>query len=147
MSTFSNRWLGCIAYLRRIFWLYLICVRYGEANSWSISMPTFLIFRSGTIIKTIRGADPRALESAIKEAVKLAAAAKPTYSSAGYTLGGGPSTQQHPSVARPWSWDFTRLWEALISFIGLYFISLFSVSVSRSTGTLSTFGMLLMEIA
>lgn len=89
-------------------------------------MPTFLIFRSGSVIQTIRGADPRGLTSAIENAVKLAAAAKPTYSysSTGHTLG-GPSIK---TSVRTWRWNIMAVLKAIYTFLGLYFISLFSVS-------------------
>lgn len=85
-------------------------------------MPTFLIFRSGAVIETIQGADVRKLTSAIENAVKLAGAAKPVYSSAGRTLGGSSTTSS--TMARNFSFD--RLLHDIISFFGLYLISLFS---------------------
>ncbi|RDW61422.1 hypothetical protein BP5796_11314 [Coleophoma crateriformis] len=86
------------------------------------AMPTFLIFRSGSVIETIKGADARKLTSAIENAVKLAGAAKPAYSSVGRTLGGAPSTRS--SMTRPW--NFKGFVDAIIAFFGLYFISLFT---------------------
>lgn len=90
-------------------------------------MPTFLIFRSGTVINTIRGADRGALTSAIENAVKLAGPAKPSYSSPGHVLG-GPSARPRQSLSRPWLWDLNKLMTTIINFIGLYLASLFSVS-------------------
>ncbi|KAL3418063.1 thioredoxin [Phlyctema vagabunda] len=86
------------------------------------SMPTFLIFRSGSVIETIRGADVRKLTSAIESAVKLAGAAAPVYSSVGRTLGGAPSTRS--SMTRPW--NVKGFVDAIIAFFGLYLFSLFS---------------------
>ncbi|RDW77576.1 hypothetical protein BP6252_05629 [Coleophoma cylindrospora] len=86
------------------------------------AMPTFLIFRSGSVIETIKGADARKLTSAIENAVKLAGAAKPAYSSVGRTLGGAPSTRS--SMTRPW--NVKGFVDAVIAFFGLYFISLFT---------------------
>ena len=85
-------------------------------------MPTFLIFRSGSVIETIQGADARKLTSAVENAVKLAGAAKPTYSSAGRTLGGAPARNQ--SLSRPF--NFKAMIDAIIAFLGLYLVSLFS---------------------
>jgi thioredoxin 1 len=95
------------------------------------SMPTFIVFRSGSVIQTLRGADPRALTSAVENAVKFAGPAKPTFSTVGHTLG-GPSARPRPSMQQPWAWKF-NLWGflmAIYNFIGLYLISLFSVSLS-----------------
>jgi thioredoxin 1 len=87
------------------------------------SMPTFLIFRSGTVINTIKGADVRGLTTAIESAVKLAGAAAPSYSSAGRTLG-GTAPRGGQSLRRPY--NFKGLIDSIIAFIGLYFYSLFS---------------------
>ncbi|PBP17608.1 37S ribosomal protein rsm22 [Diplocarpon rosae] len=88
----------------------------------SNSMPTFMIFRSGSIINTIRGADTRGLTTAIESAVKLAGPAAPAYSSVGRTLGGAPSPRA--SSSRPF--NFKGIIDAVIGFLGLYLISLFS---------------------
>ena len=84
-------------------------------------MPTFKIFRSGSVIETIQGADTRKLTSAIENAVKLAGAAKPAYSSVGRTLGGTPTGR---SLSRPW--NVKSFLDAITGFLGLYLISLFS---------------------
>lgn len=85
-------------------------------------MPTFLIFRSGSVIETIQGADSRKLTSAVENAVKLAGAPKPTYSSVGRTLG-GTSARNQP-LSRPF--NFKGVIDAIIAFLGLYLVSLFS---------------------
>lgn len=85
-------------------------------------MPTFLIFRSGSVIETIQGADPRKLTSAVENAVKLAGAAKPVYSSVGRTLGGTPRNGQ--SLSRPL--NIKGFIDTIIAFFGLYLVSLFS---------------------
>jgi thioredoxin 1 len=85
-------------------------------------MPTFLIFRSGTVIETIQGADPRKLTSAVENAVKLAGAAAPTYSTPGRTLGGTAPRGQ--SLHRPF--NIKGFVDAVIAFLGLYLYSLFS---------------------
>jgi hypothetical protein len=91
-------------------------------------MPTFLIFRSGSVIQTLRGADPRGLTTAVENAVKLAGATKSAYSTPGHTLG-GPSARPAQSLRMPLSWSLNGFLNALITFFGLYFISLFSVSL------------------
>jgi len=54
-------------------------------------MPTFLIFKSGSVVETIRGANPSALTAAVRKAVADSAAAPAArgvhFSSKGYTLG------------------------------------------------------------
>ena len=92
-------------------------------------MPTFLIFRSGTLINTIRGADTRGLTTAIESAVKLAGAPKPTYSTAGRTL--GSTTAPRGSLSRgPVNWK--SVIDTIIAFFGIYFISLFSLDAYRA---------------
>jgi len=86
-------------------------------------MPTFLIFRSGSVIETIQGADTRKLTTAIENAVKLAGAAPPAYSSVGRTLG-GTAARGGQSLARPW--NVKGFLDAVIAFLGLYLYSLFS---------------------
>lgn len=90
-------------------------------------MPTFMIFRGGKPINTIRGADPRALTSAVEAAVKSAPASKPLYSTPGRTLG-GPGIKPAQSLNRPASASLQDFFSALIAFFGLYFVTLFSVS-------------------
>lgn len=85
-------------------------------------MPTFLIFKSGSVITTIQGADPRKLTSAIENAVKLAGAAPATYSTPGRTLGG---TAPRQSLQRPF--NFMGFVDAVVAFLGLYLYSLFSI--------------------
>ncbi len=82
-----------------------------------------MIFKNGTVINTIRGADQRGLTTAVEAAVKLSGTAAPAYSSAGRTLGGTPT--QGTSLSRPY--NFKGLIDTLITFFGLYFISLFSL--------------------
>lgn len=84
-------------------------------------MPTFMIFKSGSMINTIRGADVRGLTSAIEAAVKMAGTTGPSYSSVGRTLGGPP-----PRTSLSRGFNFKGIIDAIIGFLGLYFISLFS---------------------
>jgi thioredoxin 1 len=90
-------------------------------------MPTFLIFRSGSVIQTIQGADRGGLMTAVENAVKLAGPAQPTFSSAGRTLGG---STPRASLARPF--NYKRYLDVVISFFGLYFISLFSLDAYKA---------------
>ncbi|KAH7381860.1 thioredoxin-like protein [Cadophora sp. MPI-SDFR-AT-0126] len=85
------------------------------------AMPTFMIFRSGSTINTIRGADVRGLTNAVEAAVKMAGAAGPSYSSVGRTLG-GPA----PRASLSRGFNLKGIIDAIIGFLGLYFISLFS---------------------
>jgi len=87
------------------------------------AMPTFMIFRSGSVINTIRGADTRGLTNAIESAVKLAGPATPVYSSAGRTLGGTPA--RGTSLSRPY--NFKPIFDTIIAFLALYFTTLFSL--------------------
>ncbi|KAI1110673.1 thioredoxin-like protein [Nemania sp. NC0429] len=113
------------------------------AQSHGVSaMPTFLIFKSGSVIETIRGANPPALTAAVEKAVKLAGSAAPGASFAipGRTLGGTGGNGSSSSSATPArrganntlggrSWaSFTpfSIMNTLLTFFGLYFASLFS---------------------
>jgi len=87
-------------------------------------MPTFLIFRNSTVIETIKGADSRKLTQAIENAVRNAGPAKPTYSSVGRTLG-GTAPANGTSMRQPW--NVQGFIQAIISFFGLYLVSLFSL--------------------
>ncbi|KUI74510.1 Thioredoxin-like protein [Cytospora mali] len=90
------------------------------------AMPTFMIFKNGSAIETIQGANPQALTAAVEKAVKLAG---PTtgagFSAPGRTLGAGGQPRQ--SLQRPLKWDLNNFLNAIINFIGLYFVSLFSL--------------------
>jgi hypothetical protein len=93
-------------------------------------MPTFLIFRGGSVINTIRGADRGALTTAVEAAVKLTPGiAKPVYSTPGRTLG-GPVMRPGQSLNRSWITAIKTWIDAILSVLGLYLWSLFSVSVS-----------------
>jgi thioredoxin 1 len=95
-------------------------------------MPTFLIFRNGSVIKTIRGADPRGLTSAVEEAAKLAGHTSPL-STPGRTLGGTPLPgRPAQSLQRPLTWDLRNFINAVIAFFGLYFTSLFSLNAYKA---------------
>ncbi|KAL8386999.1 hypothetical protein RB595_010235 [Gaeumannomyces hyphopodioides] len=104
------------------------------AQQYSVSaMPTFLILRNGTVIDTIRGANPPALTAAVEKAVKLAGpggGGGSVFSSGGQRLGGGAAggASRPQQLQRPLNWDINSLVNSIIVFLGLYFVSLFSVS-------------------
>jgi thioredoxin 1 len=93
-------------------------------------MPTFMIFRSCSVIKTIRGANVSELTSAIESAVKFAGPAKPVYSSAGRTLGG--SNPRGTGLSRPYSYTWKIYFDAIVAFLGLYVVSLFSLDAYKA---------------
>ncbi len=103
------------------------------AQQYSVrAMPTFLILRGGSVIDTIQGANPPALTTAVEKAVKLAGpTAGASFSGAGNRLGGAGVGR--PLAARPSSWNFDpkAFMDAVVVFFGLYFWSLFSVSLRR----------------
>jgi thioredoxin 1 len=79
------------------------------------------------VIQTIQGADRNGLTSAIENVVKLAGPAKPTFSSSGRTLG---SNNPRAPLARPF--NFQRYVDMVVSFLGLYFITLFSLDATKA---------------
>lgn len=94
------------------------------------AMPTFIIFKNGSPIETIQGANPNKLTQAIENVVKLAGpSAGSGFSAPGRTLGGSGvgGGASRPSLRRPLGWDLNNLINAIIGFFGLYLVSLFSV--------------------
>jgi thioredoxin 1 len=89
-----------------------------------------MIFRSGSVIKTIRGANVSELTSAIESAVKFAGPAKPVYSSAGRTLGG--SNPRGTGLSRPYSYTWKQYFDVIVAFLGLYVVSLFSLDAYKA---------------
>jgi hypothetical protein len=116
--TSSKESPSSIAFERR-----LSCLGSFDRHLTDPSMPTFIIFKSGVVVETIKGADPRGLASAIDKAVK---GAKPqaayAYTSPGHTLGAGPA---RGNLSRP-SFNPKSFFDALVTFFGLYVYSLFS---------------------
>ncbi|KAI0423146.1 thioredoxin-like protein [Xylaria grammica] len=111
------------------------------AQSHGVSaMPTFLIFKSGSVIETIRGANPPSLTAAVEKAVKLASTAAPgaSFSMPGRTLGGSSSgsgsgatptrrSGNNTLSGRPWaSFSPFNFINSLLTFFGLYIVSLLS---------------------
>ncbi|KAI1779184.1 thioredoxin-domain-containing protein [Hypoxylon cercidicola] len=105
------------------------------AQSHGVSaMPTFLVFKNGAVIETIRGANPPALTAAVEKAVKLAGASAGgggvSFRSPGRTLGAGTGAPARRSGqafgGRPWNVTPFHFFNAILTFFGLYFVSLFS---------------------
>ncbi|KAF5678020.1 37S ribosomal Rsm22 [Fusarium circinatum] len=101
----------------------------GIARAQGVSaMPTFKIFHNGTCIETIKGANPPALTAAINNAVKLGG--PPTgnvFKTPGRTLGG-----ESRSASLSKQWDLKAVFDALIAFFGLYFVSLLTFDPYKS---------------
>lgn len=97
------------------------------------AMPTFLIFKNGSVVDTIQGANPPALTAAVEKAVKLAgpggASQGTVFKTPGRTLGGpgGSGGSGGQRLSRPWSFSLFDFFNAFLTFFGLYFASLFSV--------------------
>ncbi|KAI1392449.1 thioredoxin [Hypoxylon trugodes] len=97
------------------------------------AMPTFLIFKNGAVAETIQGANPPALIAAVEKAVKLAGTSAPgaSFKTPGRTLGGsssGASTRRSGQAfgGQPWKFSPFHFFNVIITFFGLYFVSLFS---------------------
>jgi thioredoxin 1 len=90
-------------------------------------MPTFLIFKNGTVTETIKGANPNALRTAVSNASRAAASgpakSSASFSSKGYTLGGG-ATPSRP-VANGAALG-SGIADQMVRFFGLYLTTLFS---------------------
>ncbi|RKU43241.1 hypothetical protein DL546_003448 [Coniochaeta pulveracea] len=93
------------------------------------SMPTFLVFHHQKVVQTVTGANPPALAEAVDKAVKLAGAPGPSFATGGHRLGGsGVATPgRQASLSRPMKWDLKKIFDAIVTFFGLYFVSLFSL--------------------
>ncbi|KAH9895351.1 thioredoxin-like protein [Xylariomycetidae sp. FL2044] len=98
------------------------------------AMPTFLIFQNGSVIETIQGANPPTLTSAVEKAVKLAGTSAPgaSFKTPGRTLGGTGGASRSSGGGRTlgggrsWNLSSFNIINALLTFFGLYFTSLFS---------------------
>ncbi|KAK0733745.1 thioredoxin-like protein [Lasiosphaeria miniovina] len=123
---------------KKITFVKVDCDRQGEISQrYSVrAMPTFLIFHNGSVIQTIQGASPPALGAAVDKAVKLAGASPApgaVFGNKGQRLGGAGITSQttgataRTSLSRPIMWDLNKFLGAITAFIGLYFVSLFSL--------------------
>ncbi|KAK5656369.1 hypothetical protein OQA88_4749 [Cercophora sp. LCS_1] len=110
------------------------------AQQYSVrAMPTFLVLHNGSVIETIQGANPQALTAAVEKAVKIAGpggGGGSSFGSPGHRLGGTPvsggRTVGGSSVSRPFRWDLSSIINAIYTFLGLYFNSLFSLDPYKS---------------
>ncbi|RDA84877.1 hypothetical protein CP532_2089 [Ophiocordyceps camponoti-leonardi (nom. inval.)] len=95
------------------------------------AMPTFKIFHRGQCVDTIKGANPTALTEAVTKALRLvdSGGSGDVFKTPGRTLGGSTAAARH-GVYRPW--DMAGFFKSLISFFGLYFISLFSFDARKA---------------
>ncbi|KAF2503015.1 thioredoxin-domain-containing protein, partial [Lophium mytilinum] len=104
------------------------------AQKYSVSaMPTFLIFKSGSVVDTIRGANPPALTAAVRKAAADAAKGPgktaAVFQSKGYTLGGADAPSR--PVAQSWGQSLggfggPGVMDMLVRFVALYLTSLAS---------------------
>ncbi|KAH6900790.1 thioredoxin [Thelonectria olida] len=102
------------------------------------AMPTFKIFHGGNCVETLKGANPPALTEAISNALKLgdSGVRGDSFKIPGRKLGGeGPPSQNAPRTATAartgssWSlggFSLGGFLNAIIIFVGLYLVSLFS---------------------
>lgn len=103
-------------------------------------MPTFLVLKSGSVVETIRGANPSALTAAVRKAANdssVKAAGGAAFQSKGYTL--GSSAQPSRSVNDGGLAGLQRmlagnggLMDVLVRFVALYFVTLFSFNAYQS---------------
>jgi hypothetical protein len=101
-------------------------------------MPTFLIFKSGSVINTIKGADRGALTSAVAAAARDAKGANPL-AAQGHRLGGDsvsggpvPPARRQAMFGRPIGTIIIDFINALFRVIGLYLVTLFSFDPYKS---------------
>jgi thiol-disulfide isomerase/thioredoxin len=101
------------------------------------AMPTFKIYHGGRCVETVKGANPPVLAESISKAVKLGEAGKPgdSFKTPGRTLGGegGTASGRRMGAAGGSStgimnWDLNNLINSIVILVGLYLVSLFSVS-------------------
>ena len=114
------------------------------------AMPTFIIFKGSSELQRVRGADSRSLTDAVEKAVKLAgnagAAPGASFQTPGRTLGGGGGGGGAAAAAAPSRgaggggralgrsggrsrFDLFAFFNAILTFFGLYVVSLISVCV------------------
>jgi thioredoxin 1 len=96
-------------------------------------MPTFLVFNSGRVTETIRGANPGALKTAVTRASSGSGAAGGSssgshFSSKGHRLGTeGDKTSQGIGGGLPSLDGLGDTADSMVRFMGLYFTTLFSL--------------------
>ncbi|MBE7181605.1 MAG: thioredoxin [Terriglobus roseus] len=102
------------------------------ASKYSVSaMPTFLVFKKGSVANTIRGANPAALRNAVQAAATEAkngpVSMGASFSGKGRTLGSGgdgPAPGAGQRVATALGSGFPDM---VVRFVALYFTTLFSL--------------------
>lgn len=106
-------------------------------------MPTFLVLKSGSVVETIRGANPSALTAAVRKAVADAAsgpgATGAYFQSKGYTLG-STSTPSRPVNSGGGAFAGIQnmlsgnggFGDLIVRFFALYFVSLLSFDSYRA---------------
>jgi hypothetical protein len=100
-------------------------------------MPTFLIFRETREVKRIRGADARGLREAVDNAIAATGSASTPFTSKGHKLGPAPSAPKYVSGGRvigdvPLTAQLGGFLNTAMRFMGLYLVTLFSVSISSA---------------
>ena len=88
-------------------------------------MPTFLVLKKDSVVKTIRGANPAALQSAVSDIVKESGAASSFSSSSGHVLGSSSQASKRSSPQQPFTGQ--GLMAAIIRFVMLYITTLLSL--------------------
>ncbi|OCK76052.1 thioredoxin [Lepidopterella palustris CBS 459.81] len=104
------------------------------AKKYSVSaMPTFLIFKNGSLTDTIRGANPPALTAAVRkaaaDAAKGPAKSPAVFQSKGYTLGTAGSTAKPATPSwneRMAGFSGQGIVDTVVRFASLYVVTLFS---------------------
>lgn len=98
-------------------------------------MPTFLVFKNGSVTETIRGANPAALRAAVTKAAADAAKgpgrASTAFQSKGHVLGNaGGASSSSSGTTGDWAWNLTQrrggVLDTVVRFVALYVITLFS---------------------
>lgn len=110
------------------------------------SMPTFLILKNGSVVNTIRGADPSSLRTAVQRAAtdasKSGSASSAAFQSKGHTL--GSAATQKSSGPLPASWTSAAssvgssgngFVDTLVRFVALYLTSLCSLEPERAAAS------------
>ena len=99
-------------------------------------MPTFLVFKNGSVSETIRGANPAALRNAVSRASsdsgKGPAKQSTNFQTRGYTLGSNSTASRPVNNGPSWLGGLGRgtgtggFADSAVRFMGLYLTTLFS---------------------
>lgn len=98
------------------------------------SLPTFKVLHKGVVVETITGANPAALAGAIVKASKLVqgGGSAEVFGNRGQTLGGSGGSGN--SALSNISFDPVSIINHIVTIIGLYLVSFFSVGHTRYMG-------------